>query len=152
MADWFDDFEQAPQAEPATREREMVPEGEHTFEIKATIDEPTRLQIRLAHPEARYGWVFCNIYKDADWAKRLAHELREAMGVPKGGLMSAVADGSLVGRTVVARIYHQAKPAGTYVNVGNFKPAAPAPAAAPAAKRQSNAAAATQFPDDDIPF
>jgi len=149
MAEWFDDFSEAPQAEPATRDREMVPEGEHAFEIKATIDEPTRLQIRLAHPEARYGWVFCNIYKDADWAKRLAHELREAMGVPKGGLMSAVADGSLVGRTVVARIYHQVKPAGTYVNVGNFKPAAPAPATA---KKRQSKAAATQFPDDDIPF
>jgi hypothetical protein len=150
MADWFDDFTEATQAEPAQRERELVPEGEHTLEIKATIDEPTRLQVRLAHPEQRYGWVFCNIYKDAGWAKRLAHELREALGVPKGGLMAAVADGSLVGRTVVARIYHQAKPAGTYVNVGNFKAAAAAPA--PAAKRQSKAAAATQFPDDDIPF
>jgi hypothetical protein len=150
MADWFDDFTETPQAEPAQRERELVPEGEHTLEIKATIDEPTRLQVRLAHAEASYGWVFCNIYKDAGWAKRLAHELREALGVPKGGLMAAVADGSLVGRTVVARTYHQAKPAGTYVNVGNFKAAEPA-APAPAAKRQSKAAA-TQFPDDDIPF
>ena len=154
MADWFDDFEEAPQAPAAPREREMVPEGEHALEIKGTIDHGDRLEVRLAHADKRYGWVFCRIYKDADWAKKLAHELRLALGVPRGGLVDAVKDGSLVGREVVARIYHRANEKGTFANVGEFKAAEPA-AAAPAPKSTRRPPAAKvldKIPEDDIPF
>jgi hypothetical protein len=158
MSDWFDDVDFPPQATEAALpagEREQVPEGEHAMEIKKVIDHDDKLEVRLAHGERRYGWVFCRLPKDADWAKRIAHELRVALGIPKGGLMAAIEAGDLEGKTVVARIYHRATDRGTFVNVGGFKaaekPAEPA-AKKPRGEAAKSLAAFKEKVTDDIPF
>jgi hypothetical protein len=158
MSDWFDDVDFPPQpaeAAPPPGEREQVPEGEHAMEIKKVIDHGDKLEIRLAHGERRYGWVFCRLPKSADWAKRIAHELRVAVSIPKGELMAAIEAGDLEGKTVVARVYHRATDRGTFVNVGGFKPAIQP--AEPAAKKPRGEAAKSlatfkENVTDDIPF
>jgi len=158
MSDWFDDVDFPPQpaeAAPPPGEREQVPEGEHAMEIKKVIDHGDKLEIRLAHAERRYGWVFCRLPKAADWAKRIAHELRVALSIPKGELMAAIEAGDLEGKTVVARVYHRATDRGTFVNVGGFKPAIqPAEPAAkkPRGEAAKSLAAFKENVTDDIPF
>jgi hypothetical protein len=158
MSDWFDDVDFPPQATEAALppgEREQVPEGEHAMEIKKVLDHDDKLEIRLAHAERRYGWVFCRLPKAADWAKRIAHELRVALSIPKGGLMAAIEAGDLEGKTVIARIYHRATDRGTFVNVGGFKaaiqPAEPA-AKKPRGEAAKSLAAFKENVTDDIPF
>ena len=150
--DWFDGFDvEAADAAPPAAEREPVPEGEHVFEVKKVIDHEDKLEIRLAHAERRYGWVFCRLPKNADWAKRLASEFRQAVGVEKGRLMAAIEMQELDGKQVQARIYHR----GTYVNVGGFT-AAPAPEETLAKKPRGHVAktlaALKEAAPDDIPF
>jgi hypothetical protein len=158
MSDWFDDVDFPPQATEAALppgEREQVPEGEHAMEIKKVIDTDERLEVRLAHAERRYGWVFCRLPKSADWAKRIAHELRVALEIPKGGLVAAIEAGDLEGKTVIARIYHRATDRGTFVNVGGFKGAVqpPEPAAKkPRGEAAKSLAAFKENVTDDIPF
>ena len=158
MSDWFDDVDFPPQATEAALppgEREQVPEGEHAMEIKKVIDTDERLEVRLAHAERRYGWVFCRLPKSADWAKRIAHELRVALEIPKGGLVAAIEAGDLEGKTVIARIYHRATDRGTFVNVGGFKaaiqPVEPA-AKKPRGEAAKSLAAFKENVTDDIPF
>jgi hypothetical protein len=156
--DWFDDVDFPPQATEAALppgEREQVPEGEHAMEIKKVIDTDERLEVRLAHAERRFGWVFCRLPKSADWAKRIAHELRVALEIPKGGLVAAIEAGDLEGKTVIARIYHRATDRGTFVNVGGFKGAVqpPEPAAKkPRGEAAKSLAAFKENVTDDIPF
>jgi len=150
--DWMDD-DFAPAAPAAKPERELVPDGTYEFEIVGAIDSAERLEIRLAHDNKGYSWVFCRIPKDRDWGKRLAHELREALGIPRGGLMAAVEAGELKGRRVNVRVYQRVSGDRTFVNVGEILPAETKPAAAPVVARTpkqkaDRAAAAT----DDIPF
>jgi hypothetical protein len=158
MSDWFDDVDFPPQATEAALppgEREQVPEGEHAMEIKKVIDTDERLEVRLAHAERRFGWVFCRLPKSADWAKRIAHELRVALEIPKGGLVAAIEAGDLEGKTVIARIYHRATDRGTFVNVGGFKGAVqpPEPAAKkPRGEAAKSLAAFKEAVSDDIPF
>lgn len=156
MSDWFDDFDDTPQATeaaPPAGEREQVPEGEHLMEIKKVIDHDDKLEIRLAHGERRYGWVFCRLPKAADWAKRIAHEFRVALEIPKGGLLAAIEAGDVDGKSVVARIYHRATDRGTFVNVGGFKGAVQPPPAAPKPRGEKAKSLATfKEASDDIPF
>jgi hypothetical protein len=158
MSDWFDDVDFPPQATEAALppgEREQVPEGEHAMEIRKVIDHEDKLEIRLAHAERRYGWVFCRLPKAADWAKRIAHELRVALEIPKGGLVAAIEAGDLEGKTVIARIYHRATDRGTFVNVGGFKGAVQPPEPATKKPRGEAAKSLASFKEavsDDIPF
>jgi hypothetical protein len=155
--DWFDDVDppQATEAALPPGEREQVPEGEHAMEIRKVIDHEDKLEIRLAHAERRYGWVFCRLPKSADWAKRIAHELRVALEIPKGGLMAAIEAGDLESKTVIVRVYHRATDRGTFVNVGGFKaaiqPAEPA-AKKPRGEAAKSLAAFKENVTDDIPF
>jgi hypothetical protein len=159
VSDWFDDVDFPPQpaeaSAPPAGEREQLPEGEHAMEIKKVIDHDDRLEVRLAHAERRYGWVFCRLPKTAEWAKRIAHELRVALDIPKGGLMAAVEAGDLEGKTVVARVYHRATDRGTFVNVGGFKGAIQPEATEHKPRRGTAAkvlAAHREVAPDDIPF
>ena len=64
MPNWGIDDENdntATDASPPTRE--LVPEGDHEFTIKAVIDTAERVEIRLAHDDRRYGWVFAKLPK-----------------------------------------------------------------------------------------
>ena len=153
--EWMDDefADATPAAAPVT-ERRLIDEGTYEFEIVDTIDEADSLEVRLALDDRSFSWVFCRIQKGARFGKKLAHELRQALGIPPGGLMDAVAAGAVKGRRVQARVYQRQVGTRTYVNVGEFKatekPAEPV-AAKPARKSQA-AKVIAHFPDDDIPF
>lgn len=151
-----DDIAEDPQAAAPATERELVPEGTHDFRIKEVLEDDARVELRLVHDDRRFGWVFCKLPKDADWAKRIASTLRRALEITPEDWATMQA-GDLVGRRVAAEIYHKLGKTGTtWVNVRKFvavERAEPKPAAA----RSKPAKAATAFKasatsPDDIPF
>ena len=153
--DWGnDDYREEPQAE--TVERELVPEGAHDFRIKEVLEDDTRVELRLVHDDKRFGWVFCKLPKDADWAKRIGSSLRKALDITPEDWASMQA-GDLAGRRVAAEIYHKVGRTGaTFVNVRKFL-AVERPDPKPAAARSQTAKAAAAFKaaatsGDDIPF
>lgn len=168
---WWHDEETSPAGDSEAPARELVPEGEHEFQVKQTIDTDERLEVRLAHGDQRYGWVFCNLQKDHPMAKRLGKQLAAALGVAPEEWNDFVRSGDMAGRRVRARVYQKpGSRGGTFVNVGKFLPAGPAApvierAVAPAAgrapvsrpaetrKTRTQAAdAASGASGDDIPF
>lgn len=151
--DWdIDDetFEAAPAA--AERTYETLPEGTYVCTIKGGAEKADRTEIRLAPEDRRFGFVFCRLYRGQDWAKRLAGELRTALGMSAAEWAEATPE-SMAGRKVRARVYHATKNGTTFVNVGNFLPLEEEPAAA---ARPTTKPAATRArpagPEDDIPF
>lgn len=148
--------------EPAARnaEREMVPEGEHPFQIRQVTQlEDGRVEVRLEHADKRFGWVFGKFPKTG-WGARLLSELRRACHMSREEWAAAdITD--LAGRRVRARVYHK----GQYVNVGEFIPgdppglppveravAPPSSRATPKRTATQRADAAAAMPEDDIPF
>jgi hypothetical protein len=170
MPNWGIDDEidtNATDASPPTRE--LVPEGDHEFTVKAVIDTAERVEIRLAHDDRRYGWVFANLPKTASWSRKILSSLRTALGITREAWAGLpIAD--LEGLRVKARAYHKAGDHGTWVRVAEFlpceaaietataKPAVERAVAPPAARAPvkrtatQKADAAAAMPDDDIPF
>lgn len=149
-------------------DRELVPEGDHSFQVREVIDHGDKVEFRLVHDERRFGWVFAKIPK-ADWGRRILSSLRQAVGMTREEWAAGeITD--LVGRRVRARIYHRAGNGKTFVNVGEFlpteqvvetataKPAVERAVAPPSSRPPANrtptkkADAAASMPDDDIPF
>ena len=142
--DWM--MDELPE-EPAKTERELVPEGEHTFEIKSATQGPHKfkegefLMLRLSATNGSYQFVFCDIPFGASGV-RLAKGLADALGEAATGKISLDPE-ALAGREVRAVIYHRTGSNGRpYVNVSEFKPSKTKPA-----KPAKVVAAA-----DDIPF
>lgn len=171
MPSWgLDDFppvETANDSRPP--EREMVPEGEHAFQIREVIDHGEKIEIRLVHDDKRFKWVFAKPQVKADWGRRLLSSLRQACGMTREEWAAAeITD--LAGRRVRARIYHRPANGTTWANVAEFKPAEPVvetatatpkveravapltPRPAPRRTATQKADAAAAMPDDDIPF
>jgi hypothetical protein len=165
-----DDFADTATNDAAPPTRELVPEGDHEFTVKAVIDEADRVEIRLAHDDRRYGWVFAKMPKQANWARRILSTLRTALGITREA-WAGLPITDLEGLRVKARVYHKAgNKGGTFVNVGEFlpglaavetataKPAVERAVAPPAQRAPVNrtatkkADAAASMPDDDIPF
>ena len=156
--DEFDNFSEEPAA-PQAVERELVPEGLHTFRIKEVIDGD-RLEVRLALDDRRCGWVFCNLPRDANWAKGIHASLQKALGMTKAE-WDACEVTDLAGRVVAAEVYHKVQQATgrTYVNVRKFLPAEVEPEPALTARpkprsqaKKADAAFKKAGGDDDIPF
>jgi len=174
--DDFGTWDELDEYEPETfaDDREVCPEGRHEFSIQRirTIygtDGSERLEITLKHPEARYWPVSASPEVSSKGWRRLAGSLAKALGMSGRALAAAIRDGDLVGRQVVARVWHKEGTTGrVFANVGEFHAAgaeatAPAPVeratAAPGerkpAKRtpkQKAEAASSAVLDDDIPF
>jgi hypothetical protein len=152
-------------------ERELVPEGDHSFQIREVIDHGDKVELRLAHDDKRFGWVFARTPKAVGWGKRILSSLRQAVGMTREEWAAGeITD--LVGRRVSARIYHKAGNGRTFVNVAAFLPGENATrvetatakpqverAVAPPASRALVKRTATQqvdassrMPGDDIPF
>lgn len=151
-------------------ERELVPEGDHAFQIKEVIDHGDKVELRLAHDDKRFGWVFAKTPKAVDWGRRILSSLRQVVGMTREEWAAGeITD--LVGRRVRARIYHKAGNGRTFVNVAEFllDPAALVETAtakpqveravAPPSSRSPVKRTATQqvdassrMPGDDIPF
>lgn len=168
---WWEDAEAAPAATSDARppERELLDEGEHRLKIVRVLNGSDTLEVRLAHDDRRFGWVFCRMPKNAGWAKRLAKSLADALAIPAAQWEPAIDAGDLTDRMVIARVYHKVSGARTYVNVGDFKPVDELVQAEPGltvhhvetfeppksvAKRTATqkADAAARMPGDDIPF
>lgn len=151
--DWM--MDEMPE-EPARVERELVPEGEHAFEIRSATEGPHKfkegefLMLRLSALNGSYQFVFLDIPKGAKGA-RLAASLAKALGLDVDGKISLSPE-DLQGKTVRATIWHKVADSGrTFVNVEKFSAdatAAEAPARKPAVKKTAAAVAAP----DDIPF
>jgi hypothetical protein len=167
-----DDLADTATNDAAPPTRELVPEGDHEFTVKAVIEEADRVEIRLAHDDRRYGWVFAKMPKAQNWARRILSTLRTALGITREA-WAGLPITELEGLRVKARVYHKAgNKGGTFVNVGEFLPGAAAAAvetatAKPAVERAvatpaqrapvnrtatKKADAAAAMPDDDIPF
>jgi hypothetical protein len=150
--DWaLDDFAET----EAKTEREIVPEGEHAFEIRSATEGPHKyregefLSLRLSALNGSHQFVFCDIPKGKQGA-RLAASLAKALGLEAGGSVS-IDPTEIQGRTVRATIWHKVAASGrTYVNVEKFSPDVPAEPPARKAKKVDAAPAAAA--PDDIPF
>lgn len=166
MPGWGIEDDAADTGDGRPPERELVPEGDHDLQIRQVIEDEGRVEIRLAHDDRRYGWVFAKLPRDAGWAKRILSTLRTSLDMSREEWQSTPAT-DLVGRRVRARLYHRATSGRTFVNVGDFLPgavetatAAPAveravapPAARAAVKRTpTKQADAVGHDPDDIPF
>jgi hypothetical protein len=149
-------------------DRELVPEGDHSLQIREVIDHGEKVEFRLVHDDKRFGWVFARIPK-ADWGRRILSSLRQAVGMTREEWAAGeITD--LVGRRVRARIYHRAGNGKTFVNVGEFLPTEQAvetatakpqveravapPTSRPPVKRTTTKQVddASRMPGDDIPF
>lgn len=149
-------------------ERELVPEGDHAFQIKEVIDHGEKVELRLAHDDKRFSVVVARIPKD-DWGRRILSSLRKAVGMNREEWAAGeITD--LVGRRVSARIYHKAGRDRTFVNVAEFLPAEPVIETATAKPQVERAVAppssrapvkrtatkqvdaSSRMPGDDIPF
>jgi hypothetical protein len=153
--DWDIDEQFEAAAPAAERTYETIPAGTYVFTLKGGAEKADWTEIRLAPEDRRFGFVFCRLYRGQDWAKRLAAELRTALGMSAAEWADATPD-SMEGRKVRARVWHRTKAGAVFVNVGNFLPleeeaAAPAPAPA-AAKAERATRARPAGPEDDIPF
>ena len=166
-----EEFSDTETADSKAPDREKVPEGDHDFTVRAVFESPERVEIRLAHDDGRYGWVFAKMPKTANWAKRILSTFRTALGITREA-WAGVSLKDLEGARVRARVYHKAGDGITFVNVGEFLPGAAAAAVetatakpaveravAPPAQRApvnrtatKKADAAASMPDDDIPF
>jgi hypothetical protein len=164
-----DDFPPQPAGDSRAPDRELVPEGDHAFQIREVIDHGEKVEFRLVHDDRRYGWVFARFPKEVNWGRRILSSLRKACGMTREQWAAGeVTD--LVDRRVVARIYHKAGNGRTFVNVAEFLPAgevvetatakptveravAP-PTSRPPVKRTATKQVdeASRMPGDDIPF
>ena len=149
-------------------ERELVPEGNHSFQVREVIDHGDKVEFRLVHDEQRFGWVFARIPK-ADWGRQILSSLRKAVGMTREEWAAGEIT-YLVGRRVRARIYHRAGNGRTFVNVAEFLPTDPVVETATAKPTVERAVApptlrtpvkrtatkqvddASRMPGDDIPF
>ena len=172
FCDWgdLDTYEPTERAEKAT-----IPEGTHEFEVvKAGVvfdsKGKERLEIQLKHADPGFFYVKANPERGSKGWTRILGSLCKALGMNGNQLRDAVGDSSIVGKTVVARIYHSTgTQGGLFANVGEFhavdKPAwqqdvsEPAKAAKPAAKKAAArtpaakvAAAGQSGSEDSIPF
>jgi len=157
-----DDFPPQPEGDARAPERELVPEGDHAFQIREVIDHGDKVEFRLVHDDKRFGWVFARFPKAENWGRRILSSLRQACGMTREQWAAGeITD--LVDRRVVARIYHKAGNGRTFVNVAEFKPAEGLavhhvetfePPAKPTARRTptQKADTAARMPGDDIPF
>lgn len=135
------------------QERELLPEGRHSLQVKQVTDDDDRLEIRLAHEDRKYGWVFCRLPHGHDWAGKIAATFARALRVKAGEWEQLVASGDLVGRRVNARVYHRTTDRGVFVNVGDFHEETDSPREEPKAKPQrKRGEVSRQSISDDIPF
>lgn len=121
--EWFDEFEDIDTVatKPAPRERELVPEGEHTFTVTRVSATAADFKLCLVHDDERLGWVFCTFPLDKDWGRRLLGLLARSLGFTQAPWKNSTPE-DLEGRRVVARVYHRAVNAGrTFVNVSAFR-------------------------------
>jgi hypothetical protein len=150
------DEEEAVSARP---EREKVPEGTHDLKIVEVIQHSPGLEVRLAHDDKRYGWVFVKMTPGRTQDEIRLKQMCRSLAITTSA-WKAMEPTDLVDRRIRAEIVHRVDAAGRmWVNVWNFMPIAELaeeaaekakrPARTPAAKVK---AASPAIGSDDIPF
>lgn len=158
MAEWEMTDEPVEAAARPAGEREICPEGERVFVIRAATEGAHRfkdgewLMLRLGDAEGRFGMVFCDIPKDNSGAAAAAG-LAKALGLGPFGSKVVLDPKDLEGREVVAEIYHrQKKTGGVFVNVRRFSAVMETDKPAPPKRTPKQKADAAAMNTDDIPF
>ncbi len=154
MAEWM--LDDVTSGQETAQARDMVPEGEHVFEVVKATEGPHKfregefLSLRLSDAGKKWALVFADIPKDKRGAP-LAASLAKALGLGGFGSKVVIDPAELEGRQVIAEIYHTVSKAGrTYANVRRFSAVEQAaPAAARTPKQKADKAATAT---DDIPF
>ena len=142
-------------------ERERVPEGKHNLKIVQVIQQEWGLEVRLAHDDRKYGWVFMKLRPGRKADEIRIRQLAQAMAISPAQ-WNTTDPTELVDRRVIAEIAHRVDNNGVlWVNVWNLYPIEqlveeaaaikpePKPARTPAAKVR---AASPAIGSDDIPF
>lgn len=145
----------------ARPERERVPEGKHELKVVQVIQHDWGLDVRLAHDDRQYGWVFMRLQHGRKQDEIRLKQMCRAFAITTAA-WKAMDPGDLVDRRIVAEIVHKVDKNGTlWVNVWNLYPIEqlaeeaaaikpePKPARTPAAKVR---AASPAIGSDDIPF
>lgn len=143
----------------ARPEREKVPEGDHDLKIVEVIQHSPGLEVRLAHDDKRYGWVFVKMTPGRTQDEIRLRQMCRSLAITTSA-WKAMEPTDLVDRRIRAEIVHRVDSAGRmWVNVWNFMPiaelveeaavVAKRPARTPAAKVRASAPA---IGSDDIPF
>jgi hypothetical protein len=118
----LEDFDDLPAVDNSKApERLLLEDGEYALEIKAVTKlDDGRVEIRLAHADKGYSWVFAKLPLDVEWGRRILSTLRKALGMSREA-WAAMDPSELVGRVVKTRIYQKVgTKGGTFVNVGEF--------------------------------
>jgi len=162
--DISEEFDAPPQP---TTERQMMPAGRHTMEIKHAEEGPNEykrsdenpdgmcLKLRLSDLDGRYKFVFDDLPQAKSLAWR-AKQLASALGITATGETLSLEPSTLVGRTVSVEISHYTSKSSGKVSavVKKYLDASPTtdkPKAAPAPRTQAAKITASLAPDD-IPF
>lgn len=152
-SNWWDLAEHGEQVDggkPAGGDLQPLPQGRHVVTIKRVINGDERLEFHLAPDDRSKAWVFPKLYRENDRAKGLFIGLAGALELSPADLQQQVESGDIVGRKVVARVYHVEKDGRHYVNVGSFHRVDETP---PAAKPKPAAPKPPKWESDDsIPF
>lgn len=146
------------------QERDIVPAGTHRMVIKSAEEGPNEfktsdtnpngdcLKLRLATVEGNYRFVFHDIPKHLPW---MAANLADALGIKAVGERLTLTPDDCREQIVTVEISHYTSKAGkTSAVVKRYVPASKADKPKPAAPRSRAAAAvaASDLPDDVIPF
>lgn len=155
MDEWPEELARTAPVPAGGRQRELVPEGRHLFEIVRAGEKGVVLELAFARVvdgdlDRNTGWVWANLPRDKDWGRRLVASLAAALDLsPAAWNATNVAD--LEGRQAEAEVYHKQLDTRVVVNVRHFYRITPAtPVQPPPARRP--ASAAKVLADDDIPF
>ena len=145
----------------ARPERERVPEGTHELKIVQVIQHSPGLEVRLAHDNKQFGWVFVKMLPGRKQDEIRLKQMCRSLAITSAA-WKEMDPGDLVDRRIRAEIVHRVDAGGTlWVNVWNFFPIEqleeeaaaikpePKPARTPAAKVR---AASPAIGSDDIPF
>lgn len=159
------DFQIEPGEMQTTVDRDIVPAGTHRMVVRAAEEGPNEykthetnpdgqcLKLRLATVQGNYRFVFDDLPRHLAWR---AQNLADALGIePQGGMLRVTPDDCL-DRELMVEISHYTSKAGkTSAVVKRYVPQSVAEKAKPAAAPRTKAAAAmaaSNLPEDSIPF
>jgi hypothetical protein len=156
-------YEESDSPATSSMEREIVPTGIHTMEIrhaeegpnswKECDQNPTGECLKLRLSVGDYRFIFDDIPQHLGWR---AKQLADALGVSADGSQVSLEPDDLIGREIKVEVSHYTSKAGKVSAVVKRYVPAGAASEKPKAKRGPKPAAAvaitTADSDDDIPF
>lgn len=161
---WDVSEEWTEETQQPVNERQIMPAGRHTMEIKHAEEGPNEhkrsdenpegmcLKLRLSDLEGRCRFVFDDLPQQKSLTWR-AKQLASALGITPSGETLTIEPKSLVGRTVDVELSHYTSKAGkTSAVVKRYLSGDVESKAAPAAPRTQAAKVTASIEPDSIPF